>query len=332
MILDEVERAVADVPAAEGYLAVATERGPRAYLLGPRTDPGAHLLDWRTSPLAEVFFRHGPGERYELETGAEGVVAARYLISGRGRVDALIAEDRIIARDGETLVPPPAPPPGHIERGPIVLDPEQQRAVDLPGEVSLVLDGEAGVGKTLVALYRVAALQRRASGRFRPLVLVPTEGLRRLVRVLADRLGIARLEIAIFDEWLVERARLAFPGLPKRVSETAIAQVIALKRHPALRAVLADFVDWKAPSSAWSRPPGARCRPARSRRPWRTPARSSRPRRRRRTATSTRTGWSRSTASASTPARRPRTRTRSTPRTCRCCSSSCAAARSRRCR
>ena len=249
MILDEVERAVADVPAAEGYLAVATERGPRAYLLGPRTDPGAHLLDWRTSPLAEVFFRHGSGERYELETGAEGVVAARYLISGRGRVDALIAEDRIIARDGETLVPPPAPPPGHIERGPIVLDPEQQRAVELPGEVSLVLDGEAGVGKTLVALYRVAALQRRASGRFRPLVLVPTEGLRRLVRVLADRLGIARLEIAIFDEWLVERARLAFPGLPKRVSETAIAQVIALKRHPALRAVLADFVDWKAPKA-----------------------------------------------------------------------------------
>ena len=251
MILDEVERAAADAPAAEGYLAVTTERGPRHYLLGPRTDAGAHLLDWRTAPLAEVFFRHGPGERYELETGAEGVVAARYLIAGRGRVDALIADDREITRDGEAALVRPEPPPGHIERGPIVLDPEQQRAVDLPGDTSLVLDGEAGVGKTLVALYRVAALDRtaRASGRFRALVLVPTEGLRRLVRVLADRLGIARLEIAIFDEWLIERARLAFPGLPKRVSETAIAQVIALKRHPAVRAVLDDFLDWRAPKA-----------------------------------------------------------------------------------
>ncbi len=248
MILDEVERAVADVPAAEGYLAVTTDRGDRTYLLGPRTQAEVRMLDWRIAPLAEAFFRHGPGERYELEVGAEGVVAARFLIAGRGRVDALIGEDRIITRDGETLVPRPSPPPGgSAERAAIVLDPEQQRAVDLPADTSLVLDGEAGVGKTLVALYRVAALQRRAGGRFQALVLVPTEGLRRLVRVLADRLGIARLEIAIFDAWLIERAKEAFPGLPKRVSETAVAQVIALKRHPAVRAVLDDFIDWSAP-------------------------------------------------------------------------------------
>ncbi len=250
MILDEVERAVADVPAAEGYLAVATERGARTYLLGPRTQVDARMLDWRTAPLAEAFFRHGPGERYELEVGAEGTVTARYLIVGRGRVDALIGDDRVITRDGETMVLRPSPPPGgSAERAAIVLDPEQQRAVDLPADTSLVLDGEAGVGKTLVALYRVAALQRRATSRFRALVLVPTEGLRRLVRVLADRLGIERLEIAIFEDWLIERAREAFPGLPKRVSETAIAQVIALKRHPAVRAVLADFIEWSAPKA-----------------------------------------------------------------------------------
>lgn len=131
-----------------------------------------------------------------------------------------------------------------------MLDPEQQAAVDLSLDTSLIVDGEAGVGKTLVALYRVASLQRRAlqtSRKFRPLVLVPTEGLRRLVRLLADRLGIARLEISVIDDWLLERARTAFPGLPKRTSEGAVAQVIGLKRHPAVRAVAGDFVGWRPP-------------------------------------------------------------------------------------
>src|SRR6185436_19614026 len=104
----------------------------------------------------------------------------------------------------------------------------------LPADTSLVLDGEAGVGKTLVALYRVAALERRASEksqRFRALVLVPTEGLARLLKLLAHRLSIGKLEIAVFDTWLLERARVVFPSLPKRTSEGATAQVIGLKRH-----------------------------------------------------------------------------------------------------
>jgi hypothetical protein len=248
-------RLVAGEPAAQGYLAVATERGDRTYLLGPRTrvDGGAVLLDWRTAPLAEVFFRYRPGEPYEIEAGERttgGRVVARWVIANHG--EALIGEDRVIDATGERARARPQPafgPP--IDRSALpVLDPEQQAAVDLPADTSLVLDGEAGVGKTLVALFRIASLARRAQAhgrRFRPLVLVPTEGLRRLVRLLADRLEIAQLEIAVVDDWLLERVRAAFPGLPKRISETAGAQVIALKRHPAVRVVLDDFIGWKPP-------------------------------------------------------------------------------------
>src|SRR5262245_44724394 len=66
-----IERAVAEVPAAQGYLAVTTERGDREYLLGPRTNTETTppLLDWRSAPLAEAFFRAAPGEPFELETG-----------------------------------------------------------------------------------------------------------------------------------------------------------------------------------------------------------------------------------------------------------------------
>lgn len=257
MTYADVQQAIAHAPTAQGYLAVETERGPRRFVLGPRTDLDAEvpMLDWRTSPLAAVFFRHAPGQMYEIETGdrtTEGRVRERWLTVGRGQLEALIGEDREVRADGETprARPQPVQTPPRDRDAVIVLDREQQDAVDLPADTSLVLDGEAGVGKTLVALYRVAALERRArekSRKFRPLVLVPTEGLRRLVRLLADRLGIVKLEIAVFDDWLIERAHAAFPGLPKRISESAKAQVIHLKRHPAVRTVLDGFVGWKPP-------------------------------------------------------------------------------------
>lgn len=235
-------------PPATGHLVVDTPRGRRRYAIAARTqlDVEPPLLDWRTAPLAGVFFRHGAGESYELDLGAHATGAPR---AAEGTVC-----ERYLVQDGAPLVrdvaPAPAAGPRPLREALVVLDPVQQRAVDLPADVSLVVDGEAGVGKTLVALYRVAALDRRARAlgrQFRPLVLVPTEGLRRLCRLLAERLGLARLEVGVLDEWLLDRARRAFPGLPKRVSETATAQVIALKRHPAVRAVLADFVDWRPP-------------------------------------------------------------------------------------
>jgi DNA helicase II / ATP-dependent DNA helicase PcrA len=263
--LAEVRQWLTVEPAAQGILAVATDRGPRRYLLGPRThvDGEIAMLDWRSSPLAEAFFRYRPGEPYEIEAGertASGRVVARWVIAHHG--EALIGDDRMIDPGGERALPRPQPiaiPPADRSALP-VLDAEQQAAVDLPADTSLVLDGEAGVGKTLVALFRIASLERRARAanrRFRALVLVPTEGLRRLARILAERLaidersesGAKRLEIAVIDDWLLGRARAAFPGLPRRTSEEAGAQVIGLKRHPAVRVALDDFIDWKPPKS-----------------------------------------------------------------------------------
>lgn len=253
---EDLASLLVSAPAAQGYLGVVTSRGPRGYLLGPRTalDGEAPMLDWRTAPLAGVFFRHRAGESYELEIGDEqttdGRVVERWLFSSGD----LVGEEVRQTASGEVARERPSPPKiaPRDRDAVIVLDADQQRAVDLPADTSVVLDGEAGVGKTLVALYRVAALQKRArerDRRFKALVLVPTEGLRRLVRLLADRLGIEKLEIAVLDEWLVARARAAFTGLPDRLSEGAHAQVIALKRHPSVRAVLDDFIGWKAPKS-----------------------------------------------------------------------------------
>jgi len=242
----DIAAAIEAVPAAQGYFVVDSDRGERVYMLGPRTalDAAVPMLDWRSSPIAEAFFRHAPGETYEIEIDGK-------VVAGRMRESYVITSRSPLVLRARADEPRPSPVPGtprEIAALP-VLDPEQQATVDLPVDTSLVVDGEAGVGKTLVALYRVASLQRRAKGLFRPLVLVPTEGLRRLCRLLADKLGIAKLEIAVIDTWLVERARLAFPGLPGRLSENASAQVIALKRHPAVRVALGDFIGWKPPKT-----------------------------------------------------------------------------------
>ncbi len=257
-------------PTAQGYLVLETERGRRELALGPSTALGGELpvLDWRTAPMAEVLFRHAPGELYEVAAGEklqEGKVLERWIVTR----DALIADERKLTARGEERLrrpqPLPAPPPDREAL--VVLDEAQRRAVDQPSETSLVLDGEAGVGKTLVALHRVAELARGATyrrRRFRALILVPTEGLRRLVQRLAEHLGLTgdrenarrlaadggaerRVVIEVFDRWLVERARLAFPGLPRRLSEGTSAQIIAFKRHPAVRAALSHFDRWKPP-------------------------------------------------------------------------------------
>ena len=48
-----------------------------------RRGEGLTILDWRTAPLAEVFFAYAEGEEYELDLGdrkLEGVVLQRNLV------------------------------------------------------------------------------------------------------------------------------------------------------------------------------------------------------------------------------------------------------------
>jgi RecA/RadA recombinase len=234
----------------------------RDYLLGWRTDVGgaATVLHWQTSPLAAVFFSTRPGDDYELTVDGrtlEGTLRARALLDVvGGRLVEVATDEAVYARrDGapwSRVGEPPAalltPRPAGTLRAASpftldALDASQRRAVELPRRTALLTLGEAGCGKTTVALHRVAALQRRAerSGRsFRGLVLVPVEGLQRLSTALLARLGAKGVEVRSYERWAAVQARKAFPGIPRRESAAAPAAVTRLKRHPALRAALAD--------------------------------------------------------------------------------------------
>lgn len=125
----------------------------------------------------------------------------------------------------------------------VQLDPAQLDAVRLPPGRPLLVLGEAGHGKTTVALHRMAHLWRQAprGTDLRACVVVPTEGLVRWLQPLLSRLG-ADIDVLPYDRWAGDQARKAFRDLPRRESEDGTPAVARMKRHPALRAAFDPVV------------------------------------------------------------------------------------------
>jgi len=236
-----------------GHLRLLIAGEERDILLGAGSflSQGISLINWQTAPLSEVFFTCTEGEEYELEIGERSVfgkVVERNLVQiEQGELLQIETPHELFTRAGRGWQREPAPglrmtwpaqDRSHRSALP-KLDPAQQRLVDLPaGEKTLIL-GEAGFGKTTVALHRLAALRAKAGPGFRAAVIVPTDGLRRLTELQLERLGAGEVESWNFDRWAAAQARRAFPGLPVRESTEASSATVRLKRNPALREVLA---------------------------------------------------------------------------------------------
>lgn len=214
------------------------------------------LLDWRVALHTEILFGCEEGDDYEIGEGADhvvGKVIERSFVDGpRGHLAVVRTDRETFVRDpagswqpvprASTLPPPPAPESDGTRGDPLVdvaLDAAQRSLVELPAGRSVLVLGEAGHGKTTVALHRLAYLRRVAQRRFKAAVVVPTEGLRRVVESALVRLGAPDAEAFTFDQLARRQARWAFPGIPRRESQHAPAAVSTLKRHPALRALLA---------------------------------------------------------------------------------------------
>src|SRR5690606_8166002 len=128
----------------------------------------------------------------------------------------------------------------------VVLDEHQRAAVRQPPASAMLVLGEAGFGKTTVALHRLAWLaEQRAApastppeGRAWALVIVPTEGLRRLSTRLLSRLSVPGVEVVTFASFITRQARAVFPDLPPRLSRDATPLTVRLKRHGAVAQVI----------------------------------------------------------------------------------------------
>jgi DNA helicase II / ATP-dependent DNA helicase PcrA len=242
-----------------GHMRLSTAGHELDVLLGPvtRTGPEVSIIDWQRAPLSEVFFAYDEGEDYEIDVD-QRFVSGRLLERNSIGFDAgelvrIASRNATYARQGEEWKSLPNLPIGRLNPRPpearsratspidITLDASQQRVVALPPLRSVLVLGEAGFGKTTVALHRLAALRKSARSNFRAAVIVPTEGLRRLSALLLDRLGAPDVEVWLYDQWAAKQARRAFRGLPRRESQDASAGVIRIKRHPAIRSALSEF-------------------------------------------------------------------------------------------
>lgn len=259
-----------------GHLQVRSGPRSREVLLSSESHAlrgGAVLVDWEQAPLGEVFLTGEVGDDYELEVDErpiEGVVLARELLWARpglsGQELAAIDDGEVALQRGEAGW---AAGPSRMARcvalreiearrrsgSPVevALDPVQRAAVELPRDRSVLILGEAGFGKTTVALHRLARLvgEAEAEGRaFAALVLVPTRGLRRLIVALLERMGVqlgdskqgGHVEVRTFTRWVAEQGRNAFPDLPARDSVDTPLAASRFKRHPALRVALPEII------------------------------------------------------------------------------------------
>jgi DNA helicase IV len=137
-------------------------------------EPELVIANWQSSPFSELLFGASEGEGYELATAlgrSTGRVLELNLVSFRdGELAHLITPRHRLSRNesgewqrwqrsGSLLEPRSA---AEQERVPslidVTLDPAQRSAVELPGERSVLVLGEAGHGKTTVALHRLARL------------------------------------------------------------------------------------------------------------------------------------------------------------------------------
>ncbi len=266
-----------------GHLKLQTAGHLLDVLIGgaTRINPGISTLDWKTAPLAEVFFAYGEGEDYEVEIGdrtVSGRLIQKNVLTWKGEqlIRLECAEGTAVRLEhGWDVILDPGHP--HLKarapearlpfRSPldVDLDPAQQRIVDLPAEAQTLILGEAGFGKTTVALHRLLALKRQAPENFRAAVIVPTQGLRRLTQLMLERKGERDIEVWTYDQWALAAARKAFPDLPHRESEGTSAEVIQFKRHGAIEGVLADFAqDHPSPAQDEDRPSRSNARATRA--------------------------------------------------------------------
>ena len=189
------------------------------------------VIDWRTAPLAEMYFGLSEGDDWDGPGGTVRLLLKQGLEVRGGEVLRVFSPTEILSATGPARPRSPpllAVPEGRLGfRSPldVTLDSAQQRVVDLPwSEPALVL-GEAGFGKTTVALRRLLALARRRGPGFRGAVVVPSEGLRRLTARALEGRGLGRVEVWTFDGWARREAHRVF-RLPKRESTSASSRTV----------------------------------------------------------------------------------------------------------
>lgn len=241
------------------HLRIESAGRKRDILLADRAVPAGRppIVQWDTAPLAGVFFETREGDEYELELDDDRVLEGRVLernlllIEGGELVELITEHGRCLGNGAGPVVEPlhgelKPRPEGERKPRKVELDAAQQAIVDLPDRTATLVLGEAGAGKTTVAVHRIQRLLA-AHPRWRVGVIVPTEPLRHRIESMLGRLGVHDVQVMGFDRWAAIEARRVFTDLPTKDSRSTPAGVVRIKRDPALRVSMRKLLErWPA--------------------------------------------------------------------------------------
>ncbi len=249
-----------------GHLVLEEDGRTRELLVGKGSAVDRRLpcnvVDWRNAPISRIYYEFEEGEEFEVEVAGrerEGVVAARRTLDVRGGVlqsaetRELVARKqegntwRVLRKADEALERSDQrdDPEDHALPDIVALiTPEQFGVLTRPDRGVVVLRGQAGSGKTTVALHRIAYLHYHDPQRFRldrVLVVMFNKALQTYIgRALAE-LDIAGVQVATFHAWASRMLRSG-GGAVRFGSQTPPA-VVAFKQHPAVEALLVEAVE-----------------------------------------------------------------------------------------
>ncbi len=241
---------------------------------------GIAVIDWKSSPIAALYFRYDEGDEYEEEIG-ERIIEGKILC--KRSLQVLLGELVGIQQGGMQLRKDKelgwqkqilkqrlfkggsgvASRPERIVTGEFgtgagqrkhrylpeitsLIDPKQFNLITAPETGILAIQGTAGSGKTTVALHRVAWLHHQDPARFpaeKMVVLVFNKALATYISKLLPSLGVEGVEIDFYENWAHQiRCKIFGNLLPKALSSETPAAAIRVKKHPALAAALESYL------------------------------------------------------------------------------------------
>ena len=134
-----------------------------------------------------------------------------------------------------------------------LIDPKQFDLITRPSAGFLVIRGSAGSGKTTVALHRVAYLAFDDPKIDSPdtLVVMFSKALRNYVEHVLPSLGLRKVRIVTYPEWVHDERKRHYPRLPAKHRDDAPAVVQRIKLHPFLAAALEAQVERIPGNNRW---------------------------------------------------------------------------------